>query len=278
MVGGLYAMFAIGLALIFGVMKLVNIAHGDLIVLAAYIGLIVTQTLGIGPLTALVFVIPIMALVGYALQRGLFNRTMGGESDAAAARLLRPLGHHAERFPRAVLGRQPAPSGRRAGSGEHQAQRRRQRRACCRSLQLGLAILVIAGLQGLLYRTALGRAFRAVSDDPRIAELMGLETGVMCSDWRWRCRWPSSDWPGCCWPFAPISIRPPGRRVSFSASRRSSSAACRAFGARWRAGSSWASCRASPRPSIPGLQVLAGHVAFLIVLAIRPYGLFGRPE
>src|ERR1700683_4484872 len=79
LVGGLYAMFAAGLSLIFGVMKLVNIAHGDLIVLAAYIGLVATQTLGIRPLEALALVIPIMALVGYALQRGLFNRTMGGD-------------------------------------------------------------------------------------------------------------------------------------------------------------------------------------------------------
>src|SRR5262245_48096021 len=77
--GGLYAMFAIGLALIFGIMRLVNIAHGDLIVLSAYIALIVTQTLGLNPLLALVIVIPVMAIVGYGLQRGLFNRTMGAD-------------------------------------------------------------------------------------------------------------------------------------------------------------------------------------------------------
>ena len=53
LIGGLYAMFAAGLSLIFGVMRLVNIAHGDLIVLAAYVALMVTQTLGIGPLTSL---------------------------------------------------------------------------------------------------------------------------------------------------------------------------------------------------------------------------------
>jgi len=58
MIGGLYAMFAVGLALIFGVMKLVNIAHGDLIVLSAYVALIVTQTLEINPLLSLVFVVP----------------------------------------------------------------------------------------------------------------------------------------------------------------------------------------------------------------------------
>ena len=56
LVGGLYAMFAAGLSLIFGVMRLVNIAHGDLIVLAAYLALVVTETLGINPLASLAFV------------------------------------------------------------------------------------------------------------------------------------------------------------------------------------------------------------------------------
>src|SRR5215471_11488818 len=75
LVGGLYAMFAAGLSLIFGVMRLVNIAHGDLIVLAAYVALVAAQTLGIGPLTALIIVVPVMAVIGYALQWFVLNRT-----------------------------------------------------------------------------------------------------------------------------------------------------------------------------------------------------------
>ena len=61
LLGGLYAMFAAGLSLIFGVMRLVNIAHGDLIVLAAYIALVTTQALGINPILSLVIVVPAMA-------------------------------------------------------------------------------------------------------------------------------------------------------------------------------------------------------------------------
>ena len=79
LIGGLYAMFAAGLSLIFGVMRLVNIAHGDLIVLAAYVSLLVTQAFGVDPLTSLLLVVPIMALIGYALQRGLLNRTLGDD-------------------------------------------------------------------------------------------------------------------------------------------------------------------------------------------------------
>src|ERR1700689_541353 len=79
LVGGLYAMFAAGLSLIFGVMRLVNIAHGDLIVLAAYLALVTTETLGIGPLASLLVVVPLMASIGYALQRLVLNRTLGDD-------------------------------------------------------------------------------------------------------------------------------------------------------------------------------------------------------
>src|SRR3974390_1295760 len=75
--GGLYAMFAAGLSLIFGVMRLVNIAHGDFIVLAAYLALVVTETLGLDPLVSLIVVVPLMGGIGYALQRLLLNRTLG---------------------------------------------------------------------------------------------------------------------------------------------------------------------------------------------------------
>src|ERR1700748_3992093 len=79
LIGGLYAMFAAGLALIFGVMRLVNIAHGDLIVLAAYVALVTVQALGVNPLLSLVIVVPVMAGIGYVLQRGLLNRTLGDD-------------------------------------------------------------------------------------------------------------------------------------------------------------------------------------------------------
>src|SRR6188474_888697 len=77
LLGGLYAMFAAGLSLIFGVMRVVSIAHGDLIVLAAYLSLAVTESIGIGPMMSLIVVVPLMAVIGYALQRGILNKTLG---------------------------------------------------------------------------------------------------------------------------------------------------------------------------------------------------------
>src|SRR5215468_12544232 len=79
LIGGLYAMFAAGLSLIFGIMRLVNIAHGDFIVLAAYMALVASTTLGLNPILALVIVAPLMAALGYVLQRLLLNRTLGDD-------------------------------------------------------------------------------------------------------------------------------------------------------------------------------------------------------
>jgi branched-subunit amino acid ABC-type transport system permease component len=79
LLGGLYALFAAGLSLIFGVMRLVNIAHGDLIVVAAYMAYFTMQALGVGPFTSLIVVVPAIAVFGYALQRGLLNFALGDE-------------------------------------------------------------------------------------------------------------------------------------------------------------------------------------------------------
>src|SRR5207249_1019719 len=78
LLGGLYALFAIGLSLSFGIMRLVNIAHGDLIVLSAYAALLTINATGMHPILTLVVVIPVMFGFGYLLQRALLNRTLSG--------------------------------------------------------------------------------------------------------------------------------------------------------------------------------------------------------
>ena len=75
LVGGLYALFAAGLSLIFGVMRLVNIAHGDLIILSAFLGLTISTSLNLHPFISLIVVIPIMSIFGYVLQRGILCKT-----------------------------------------------------------------------------------------------------------------------------------------------------------------------------------------------------------
>ena len=78
LLGGIYALFAVGLSMSFGIMRLVNIAHGDFIVLSAYVALVVTQGTGLDPISSLIVVVPVMFVLGYAIQRGLLNQTLSG--------------------------------------------------------------------------------------------------------------------------------------------------------------------------------------------------------
>src|SRR3989440_8742116 len=159
LVGGLYAMFAAGLSLIFGVMRLVNIAHGDLIVLAAYLALVTTQTLGINPLAALLIVVPLMAAIGYALQRLVLNRTLGDD-------LLPPL---LVTFGLSVIIQNGllelfTADSRRLNAGAIEVASFQLAEGVWIGvlplIQFVAATAVIGGLQILFYRTALGRAFR----------------------------------------------------------------------------------------------------------------------
>jgi branched-chain amino acid transport system permease protein len=274
MLGGVYAMFAIGLALIFGVMKLVNIAHGDLIVLSAYVALIVTNSLQINPLVSLVFVIPIMAVVGYALQRGLFNRTLG---DDLMPPLLVSFGLSII-LQNGFLWLFSADNKRLLAGGIETASVKLSDAVTIGVLpllQFALAALVIGALQILLYRTATGRAFRAVSDDPAIAELMGLNrrhvfglamglslavvalAGVLLAI---RDNFDPATGPTrLIFGFEAVVI---GGLTSFWGTL---------------AGGVILGVVQTVAGSIdPGFQVLAGHLAFLCVLAIKPSGLFGR--
>ena len=173
--GGLYAMFAAGLALIFGVMRLVNIAHGDLIVLAAYVALLVTHSMGIGPLESLILVVPIMTLIGYGLQRGLLNFTLGPD-------ILPPL---LVTFGLSIIIQNGllelfTADSRKLQAGAIEIETIRVMSGVWIGIlpliQFIVAVAVIWGLQILFYRTALGRAFRATSDDQPVAQLMGLDT------------------------------------------------------------------------------------------------------
>ena len=167
-------MFAAGLSLIFGVMRLVNIAHGDLIVLAAYVALVATASLGVNPLVSLVIVVPVMAVIGYVLQRGLLNRTLGddllppllvtfGLSVIIQNGLLEIFTADSFKLNAGAIEIESIPVGGGLAIG------------VLPLIQFALAVAVIGGLQWLFYRTALGRAFRATSDDQSVAQLMGLD-------------------------------------------------------------------------------------------------------
>jgi branched-chain amino acid transport system permease protein len=272
--GGLYAMFAAGLSLIFGVMRLVNIAHGDFIVLAAYLALVVTETLGLDPLVSLAVVVPLMAAIGYVLQRGLLNRTLG---DDLLPPLLVTFGLSVI-IQNALLLRFTADSRRlQAGALEVASFDLGQGVSIglLPLLQFAAAVVVIGGLQVLFYRTAFGRAFRATSDDPSVAQLMGLDNRHVFA-------------LAMALSLAVVAIA--GVLLAVRANFDPSIGPARLiFGFEaviiGGLGNLWGTlaggvilgvAQAIGSKLDPGWQLLAGHLAFLLVLAVRPEGLFPR--
>jgi branched-chain amino acid transport system permease protein len=173
LLGGLYALFAAGLSLIFGVMRLVNIAHGDIIVVSAYLAFFISQGLGINPFLGLLIVIPLAALLGYALQRFLLNYALG--EDLPPLLITFGLSVIIQNVLLIVF----TPDSRRLGAGPIEIASWEPLPGlyvgALPLLQLVTAIVLVGGLQILFYKTPLGRAFRATSDDPEVAQLMGLD-------------------------------------------------------------------------------------------------------
>ncbi len=274
LIGGLYAMFAAGLSLIFGVMRLVNIAHGDLIVLAAYISLLVTQALGVDPLTSLLLVVPIMALIGYALQRGLLNQTIG---DDLLPPLLVTFGLSII-IQNGLLELFTADSRKlQAGALEiHTVQLAEGIWVGTLPLiQFIIAVAVVAGLQVLFYRTALGRAFRATSDDQAVAQLMGLDTRhvfAMAMALSLAIVAIAGVFLAVRANFDP-AIGPARLIFGFEA------VIIGGLGSMWgtlAGGIILGVSQAIGAQIDPGWQLLAGHIVFLAILALRPQGLFPK--
>ena len=274
LIGGLYAMFAAGLSLIFGVMRLVNIAHGDLIVLAAYVSLVVTQAMGVDPLTSLLLVVPVMAVTGYALQRGLLNRTLG---DDLLPPLLVTFGLSII-IQNGLLELFTADSRRlQAGTIEVQAFELLQGVwiGVLPLLQFAIAVAVIAGLQILFYRTALGRAFRATSDDPSVAQLMGLDTRhvfAMAMALSLAVIAIAGVFLAVRTNFDP-AIGPARLIFGFEA------VIIGGLGSMWgtlAGGIILGVSQAIGAQIDPGWQLLAGHIVFLAILAVRPQGFFPK--
>lgn len=173
LLGGLFALFATGLSLAFGVMRFVNLAHGDLAILGAFLAVSTTATLDINPFVSLFVVVPVMAALGYCLQRFAFNRTIG---DDPLPSILVTFGLGVV-IQNALLERYSADSqGLDAGSIETESVELTTDVSVgwFPVLVLIVAVVVLVGLQLFLSRTRMGRAFRATSDDPATARLMGI--------------------------------------------------------------------------------------------------------
>lgn len=275
LLGGLYALFAAGLSLIFGVMRLVNIAHGDLIVLAAYLGLTTSVALGLHPLVALLVVIPAMAGIGYVLQRAVLNQTLGDD-------ILPPL---LVTFGLSVIVQNALLEGYSADPQKMDAGALETASFGLGGLSLGvlpvltfaIAVAVIAGLQWIFYRTPLGRAFRATSDNQDIAQLMGLNKAHIFG-------------LAMALSLAVVAIAGIflGIRTSFDPSIGGGrlifgfeAVIIGGLGNLWGtlAGGVILGVAQTVGANVdPGWQLLSGHLVFLLILAVRPNGLFPRVD
>jgi branched-chain amino acid transport system permease protein len=276
LLGGLYALFAAGLSLIFGIMRLVNLAHGDLIVLAAFAILSLATWFGFDPFLAVLLAMPAMFAAGFALQHVLLNRTLGrdllppllvtfGLSIIIQNGLLEVFTADSRRLRLGAIETASIELGGNLAIG------------VLPLLTLGSAIAVILLLNLLFYRTALGRAFRATSDDLEIAQLMGIDHHRIYSIAM-----------GIAMLVATVAALYLGIRANFDPTI-GPARLIYAFEAViiGGLGSLWGTLAGGIIIGVaqtvgakmnPEWQILAGHIAFLVVVVLRPRGLFPRAE
>jgi branched-chain amino acid transport system permease protein len=273
MLGGLYALFAAGLALVFGVMRIVNLAHGDFIVMAGFLALVIIWTIPMHPFVSLLMVVPAMAAIGYALQRGVLNRVVGADPMAP---LLVTFGLSI--FIQNALLQIFSGDTRKLQAGSLETS----------SVSIGgtavghypilvfvVAIGVIWGLQTLFYKTKLGYVLRATSDDAQTVRLMGVDyrhVYAVASALAFAVIAVAGVLMAVRTNFDP-TLGPARLLTAFEV------VIIGGLGSFWGAligGMVLGLAQAVGARIDPGIQMLVGHVVFLFVLLIRPNGLLPK--
>ena len=274
LLGGLYALFATGLSLIFGVMRIVNLAHGDLSILAAFLAVVVVEALGWNPFVALILVVPVMVLLGYALQMLVLNRLLGrgilppilvtfGFSIIIQNVLLETFSADSRRLNPGGIETASLSLGGGLAIGWFPF------------ITLAVAVLILVGLQLVISRLSVGRAFRATSDDQETAELMGIDNrrlygvamalslGIVAV---------AGVFLGIRTTFT-FSSGPDRLLFAFEA------VIIGGLGSLWGTlvgGAVLGIAQTVGAKLSPGWGILAGHLVFLAVLLLRPQGLFAK--
>ncbi|HEY5082083.1 MAG TPA: branched-chain amino acid ABC transporter permease [Bauldia sp.] len=273
LLGGLYAQYALGMALMFGVMRIVNITHGDLTVLLALIGISAAAYFSIGPWTVLVILVVLGGVIGWGLQRVILNRVVGADPLPS---LIATFGLSVA-MQNAMLQIWSADTRSLNGHGIEQL-----------SFQVGplfvgvLPIIVLitatvltGGLDGVLRFTRFGRALRASAADVEAAAMTGVS--------------PKSVYAGA----TAIAVAILGFAAVFQSLRTTVAPSDGPFQLIYAfeaviiggMGSIWGAFIGAMVLGVsqsigfridPGFGILAGHLVFLAVLAVRPQGLLGR--
>jgi branched-chain amino acid transport system permease protein len=275
LLGGLYALFAVGLSLVFGTMRLVNLAHGDLIIASAYVALMLVGTSRFNPFYAIPITMVIMFVFGYLLQRGLLNRIVQ-KGDVVGVIVTFGISIVLMNF----LQQRFTANYRDMNAGWIES----KGIAISDQLVIGwlpliffiVSVVVIGALQLYMGRTKMGRAFRAVSDDTEAARLMGINTKHV-----WAMAMAVA--------LLIVSIGGVlmGIRSNFNPTLGSERLIF-AFEAViiGGMGSGWGTLLGGVILGVaqllgsrifgPAWQVIAGHVVFIIILALRPQGFLAK--
>lgn len=274
LLGGLYALFAAGLSLMFGVMRFINIAHGDFIVTAAYLMVALVTGLAVHPAVAVVLVLIALTTAGYVNQRILLNRVLGkdilppilvtfGMSIIIQNALLEIFSADSQRLPAGWLETGSIMLSDAVAIG------------WLPLLMFAAAVAVIGGLQLVFYKTPLGRMLRATSDDPEIVPLMGGNNAHIFA---------------IATALASLVVGVAGIFLAMKTNFDPSAGPARLLFAFEAViigglGSLWGTLVGGIVLGVAqtlgaqidaGVQILAGHLVFLALLVVRPRGLFPK--
>lgn len=276
LLGGLYALYAAGLSLIFGVMRLVNLAHGDFIVLGAYLLLSLSLFLGMPPQYAMLVALPFMFALGWAVQRVILNRTI---KDDLLVPLLVTFGLQII-VQNGLLQFYSADSQRLSLGAFETASV-----ALGGNINIGLmplvtfvaAIAVICVLNYIFYNTSLGRKLRATSDSMTFVQIMGVnphKVFAIAMGIAFLVMAVAAFFMGVRSNFDP-SVGPARLLYAFEA------VVIGGLGSLWgtlAGGVILGIAQAIGGAISPEWQVLAGHIVFLVIILVRPRGLFPKQQ
>lgn len=273
LLGGLYALYAAGLSLIFGVMRLINLAHGDLIVLAAFVLLAMVTAFGLPLPVALLILLPFAFAMGWALQRYLLNRTLGDD-------ILLPL---LVTFGLQILIQNGLLLSFSADSRKLSLGAIETQSLNILGISVGLiplitflvAIVVLGVLSYIFYGTSLGRRLRATSDSTEVVQLMGVNPRIVFAiamGISFVVLTIAAFFMGIRSNFDP-SVGPARLLYAFEA------VVIGGLGSLWgtlAGGVILGIAQAIGARINPEWQILAGHLVFLVFIIFRPRGLFPK--
>ena len=174
LLGGLYAIIGIGMSMVFGIMGLTNLAHGDLMILGTYITMLLTTTSGLPLFLSVIISVVIMAIIGFVVQNCLVNRVLDKGSEPAllvtfgvsiflSNLILKLFSADYKSIPNSLASTNVLSTKVLSISGIY-------------LFSFIVGLVVIAVLSYIMQKTNFGRSIRAPSNDTMAAELMGVNT------------------------------------------------------------------------------------------------------